>query len=92
MLNNSSVCIQFIDNDPGIQNQITSKPFDPFFTTKPVGKGTGLGRSMSYQIIVEKHQGKLSCDSIPGQETKFVIEQDIHLSQSEINHTFKKCA
>ena len=92
MLNTNSVCIELIDNGSGIPNQIRSQLFDPFFTTKPVGKGTGLGLSISYQIIVEKHQGKLSCDSVPGQGTEFVIELPIHVSQSEINHTIRKCA
>jgi signal transduction histidine kinase len=47
--------------------------FDPFFTTKPVGKGTGLGMSISYQIVVEKHKGSLTCMSAPGQGAEFVI-------------------
>jgi len=48
--------------------------FDPFFTTKPIGKGTGMGLSISYQIIVEKHGGKLECVSNPHQGTEFVIQ------------------
>jgi len=51
---------------------------DPFFTTKPVGKGTGLGMSISYQIVVEKHSGSLQCISAPGEGTEFIIEIPIH--------------
>lgn len=65
------------DNGPGVQDAARSSLFDPFFTTKPVGKGTGLGLSISYRIITEKHGGTLACDSIPGQETKFVIKLPI---------------
>jgi signal transduction histidine kinase len=48
--------------------------FDPFFTTKPIGKGTGIGLSISYQIITEKHGGRLTCSSTPGAGTEFLIE------------------
>jgi Histidine kinase-, DNA gyrase B-, and HSP90-like ATPase len=51
--------------------------FAPFFTTKSVGKGTGMGLAISYQIIVE-HKGNLSCTSILGQDTEFVIEIPVH--------------
>ncbi len=70
--NQIRICIS--DNGCGMSEEVRSKIFDPFFTTKPVGSGTGLGLSASYQIIVEKHHGKLSCYSTPGQGTKFVIE------------------
>jgi signal transduction histidine kinase len=56
--------------------------FDPFFTTKPVGSGTGLGLAISHQIIVEKHQGKISCVSDLGKGTEFIIEIPVNLSES----------
>lgn len=69
----NQIRITIADNGVGISEETKSRLFDPFFTTKPVGKGTGLGLSISYQII-EKHQGKLSCDSTLGEGTKFRIE------------------
>ena len=66
------ICIA--DNGSGIPENIHKKLFDPFFTTKPVGKGTGMGLAISYQIITEKHKGKLWCDSTPGKGAKFTIE------------------
>lgn len=65
--------IAIADNGGGIPQEIQRQIFDPFFTTKPVGKGTGMGLSISYQIIVEKHQGTLECFSTPGEGTRFVI-------------------
>jgi signal transduction histidine kinase len=62
------------DNGPGIAEQIQTKLFDPFFTTKPVGTGTGLGLSTSYQIVVDRHGGRLYCQSEPGKGTQFFIE------------------
>lgn len=62
------------DNGNGIPETVQSSIFDPFFTTKPIGKGTGMGMSISYQIITEKHRGKLYFDSISGKGTKFIIE------------------
>jgi PAS domain S-box-containing protein len=71
---NNHVSIHIIDNGLGIPSQIQEKIFDPFFTTKPIGKGTGIGMSISYQIVIEKHRGQLFCHSTPGQGTEFVIQ------------------
>ena len=68
------VNISIIDNGPGIKEDICKKLYDPFFTTKEVGKGTGLGMAISYQIIVEKHGGFLKCISELGKGTEFLIE------------------
>ncbi len=70
---NENVVVHIVDNGTGIPEAIQSLLFDPFFTTKPVGKGTGMGLSISYQIITEKHGGSLRCVSSPGQGTEFVI-------------------
>ena len=70
----NKVSIRIADNGLGIPDDIKTKLFDPFFTTKPVGKGTGLGLAISYQIVTEKHQGRLWCDSIPGKGTTFSLE------------------
>ncbi len=69
-----SVEIIIQDNGVGIPPQIQDKVFNLFFTTKPVGKGTGQGLSLSYNIIVENHQGKLFFDSTPGIGTTFHIQ------------------
>ncbi len=66
--------IRFSDNGMGIPPDIQSQIFDPFFTTKAVGKGTGMGMSISYQIITEKHNGQISIDSTPGKGSEFKIE------------------
>ena len=68
------VQIAIADNGPGIPPAIQQQVFNPFFTTKPVGKGTGMGMSISYQIITEKHGGKLDCFSRMGEGTEFVIQ------------------
>ncbi len=73
-LNSDWIEIAIKDNGPGIPPEIQAKIFEPFFTTKPVGKGTGMGMSISNQIITEKHNGKLLCNSSPGQGTEFLIQ------------------
>lgn len=67
------VLICIADNGIGMTEDVRQKIFDPFFTTKSVGKGTGMGLSISYKIIVEKHQGKIKCISAPGQGTEFIV-------------------
>jgi signal transduction histidine kinase len=68
------VAIRISDNGPGIPESVRDRLFDPFFTTKPPGKGTGIGLSISYQIIADKHQGQIQCVSTPGKGTEFIIE------------------
>lgn len=68
-----TVKIAIADNGHGIDELLQSRLFDPFFTTKPVGKGSGLGLSISYQIVVQKHRGHLTCSSSPGKGTEFAI-------------------
>ncbi len=73
----NSVVIQIADNGCGIKEEILDKIFDPFFTTKPVGTGTGLGLSVSYQIIVDRHGGQIQCNSTLGKGTELAIELPI---------------
>jgi signal transduction histidine kinase len=69
-----SVQITIQDNGPGIPEAICDRIFDPFFTTKAIGQGSGLGLSLSHQIIVDDHHGELRCRSIVGVGTTFEIE------------------
>ena len=73
-LSNQWIEIAIADNGTGIPEAIRSRIFDPFFTTKPAGKGTGLGMSISYQIITQQHQGNLTCLSQMDQGTEFTIQ------------------
>lgn len=70
----NSVIIRIRDNGVGIKEDIQAQIFNPFFTTKPVGQGTGLGLSVTHQIIIERHRGKLDFSSQWGVFTEFVIE------------------
>nr|WP_228056434.1 ATP-binding protein [Microcoleus sp. LEGE 07076] len=74
------VIIRIFDNGPGMTEDVRKRLFDPFFTTKPVGQGTGLGMSISYEIVINQHGGELKCVSEPGKGTEFAIE--IPLQQS----------
>ncbi len=73
------VKVEIEDNGPGIPPEIQSKIFDPFFTTKPLGKGTGLGLNISYNII-HKHFGEISVVSGPG-HTCFDIRLPVDFGQ-----------
>lgn len=66
--------IQIRDNGIGIAQQQRHRLFDPFYTTKPIGSGRGLGLSISYQIVVEQHKGRLTYESVPEQGAEFRIE------------------
>jgi PAS domain S-box-containing protein len=81
--NCSFVVIHICDNGSGMSEEIKKHIFDPFFTTKPVGSGTGLGLSICYQIVVEKHQGEISCTSALGQGTEFIVEIPIEPTHAE---------
>ena len=70
----NQVTIRIIDNGLGIPEDVKKQLFDPFFTTKPIGKGTGMGLAISYQIITERHGGSLECISQPGQGAEFLIK------------------
>ncbi|MBM3429185.1 MAG: HAMP domain-containing histidine kinase, partial [Bacteroidetes bacterium] len=74
VLGSERVAIRIADNGLGIPEEVQKRLFDPFFTTKPAGKGTGLGMSISYQIVIEKHGGLLWCVSSPGKGAEFIIE------------------
>jgi PAS domain S-box-containing protein len=67
------VRVEIEDNGPGMDNKTRRSIFDPFFTTKPVGKGTGLGMSVSYFIITEDHGGELGAYAADSGGTLFVI-------------------
>jgi PAS domain S-box-containing protein len=68
-----NVEIRIRDNGTGIPPDVKEKIFNPFFTTKPAGEGTGLGLSMSHDIIVKQHGGTIDVDTEPGQFTEFRI-------------------
>jgi len=67
------VVITVRDNGTGIPEDVKDKIMQPFFTTKPTGEGTGLGLSLSYDIIVKGHGGKINVDTAEGEFTEFTI-------------------
>jgi signal transduction histidine kinase len=69
----NKVEIRIRDNGTGIPLEVREKMFNPFFTTKPAGEGTGLGLSMSHDIVVKQHGGKIDVDTKPGAFTEFII-------------------
>jgi len=71
---NGQVEIRVSDNGTGIPDAVRAKIFQPFFTTKPTGEGTGLGLSLSYDIITKGHGGSLTVESQEGEGTTFVIQ------------------
>ena len=65
--------IRIRDNGTGIPQDVKEKMFNPFFTTKPAGEGTGLGLSMSHDIVVKQHGGTIDVNTEPGAFTEFII-------------------
>ena len=82
--NANTASIKIYDSGLGISEDLCDRIFDPFFTTKPIGKGTGIGLSISWHIITEKHGGSLRCCSTPGQGTEFAIELPIRQKMREM--------
>jgi signal transduction histidine kinase len=72
--NPSSAIISVSDNGPGISDSIKEKIFQPFFTTKPTGQGTGLGLSLSYDIITKAHGGNIHVSTQEGNGSTFMIQ------------------
>jgi signal transduction histidine kinase len=70
------------DNGMGIPEAIRQKIFQPFFTTKPPGEGTGLGLSLSYDIITKGHGGTITVTTKPGEYTEFMIS--LPVSKEEV--------
>jgi signal transduction histidine kinase len=68
-----SVTIGVRDNGIGMPDSVRDKIFEPFFTTKPAGEGTGLGLSLSFNIVVKQHGGQLTVDSEPDKFTEFTV-------------------
>jgi len=75
---NSKVEITVKDNGNGIPQNIVDKIFQPFFTTKPTGQGTGLGLSLSYDIITKGHNGELKVQSKEGEGAEFIISLPVN--------------
>ncbi|MEB3218003.1 MAG: HAMP domain-containing sensor histidine kinase, partial [Nostocales cyanobacterium 94392] len=73
-IENHQAKISIVDNGKGMSESVKQKIFDHLFTTKAVGKGTGLGLAIAKQIVEETHGGKLTCNSILGIGTEFLLE------------------
>lgn len=84
-LKETSIFVEIEDDGPGIPEEVLSRLFSPFFTTKPVGKGTGLGLNISYNIV-HKHGGDIKVFSQPGQ-TRFQVMLPVNFNSSQKNPT-----
>ncbi|MGA9292491.1 MAG: HAMP domain-containing sensor histidine kinase, partial [Ignavibacteriaceae bacterium] len=70
---NGNIEIRIGDNGNGIPKDIIDKIFQPFFTTKPTGEGTGLGLSLSYDIVTKVHGGELKVETKQNEKSEFII-------------------
>jgi signal transduction histidine kinase len=73
-IRDKSIEISVQDNGGGIPKDVLDKIFQPFFTTKPTGQGTGLGLSLSYDIVTKGHDGHLEVETEEGMGTRFVVQ------------------
>ncbi|MEM8544303.1 MAG: ATP-binding protein [Cyanobacteria bacterium P01_H01_bin.119] len=84
LLESDRIRVDIVNNGPAIPDAVRNRLFDPFFTTKSVGEGTGMGLSISYQIVVDQHRGSLECLSRPEQVTfRIEIPCRILMAQAE---------
>jgi signal transduction histidine kinase len=72
------VVIRVKDNGIGIPDSIKEKIMQPFFTTKPTGEGTGLGLSLTYDMVVKGHGGSIQVNSIEGEGSEFIIQLPVN--------------
>ncbi|ACE84203.1 sensory box histidine kinase [Cellvibrio japonicus Ueda107] len=77
--------IEIQDNGPGMSENVRRHIFEPFFTTKGVGSGTGLGLSVSYFIISERHRGSIEVKSVPGRGSTFIIKLPLNETRVPAN-------
>jgi signal transduction histidine kinase len=71
---NGQVVIKVTDNGIGMPDTIKEKIMQPFFTTKPTGEGTGLGLSLTYDMVVKGHGGSIQVNSVEGEGSEFIIQ------------------
>jgi signal transduction histidine kinase len=69
----NQIIFEVEDNGAGIPDDVKDKIFQPFYTTKPTGQGTGLGLSLSYDIITKGHGGQLKVETEVGEPTVFIV-------------------
>ncbi len=74
---NGKAIIKVKDNGNGIPENIKDKIMQPFFTTKPTGEGTGLGLSLTYDMVVKGHGGSIQVNSVEGEGSEFIIQLPI---------------
>ncbi len=84
--NGEQVEVEVLDNGIGISPDLREQIFLPFFTTKPAGEGTGLGLSLSYDIVVKQHGGDISVESEPGAFTAFHVTLPRRFAEGEGAH------
>jgi signal transduction histidine kinase len=72
VLGDDRVMVEIGDTGPGVPDEVRTRVFEPFFTTKEVGKGTGLGLDIAWQIVVGRHDGEIRLESTPG-NTRFQV-------------------